>query len=146
MCTATTARACSCPPCLVVGLDPDRQGSAALDWALSTAGSYRGRVLVVTARCRRTAAEPRRRTEQAQRLVVAQSLARHHGARPTLETRLVDGEPATALLEASAGAQMLVLGCDPAHGPGSAPLGRLTDTCLRHAACPVVLVPEVVTA
>jgi nucleotide-binding universal stress UspA family protein len=74
-------------------------------------------------------------------MAIAHALADFHGPRPGLVTAVVDGEPAAALIEASAGALLLVLGTRSVPTAPAAPLGRLTDVCLRYANCPVVLVP-----
>jgi nucleotide-binding universal stress UspA family protein len=54
----------------------------------------------------------------------------------------VKGLPATALLEASDGADMLVLGKRRHSGIRNALLGSLGQRLLAHALCPVVVVPN----
>ncbi|MCQ4042724.1 universal stress protein [Streptantibioticus rubrisoli] len=50
--------------------------------------------------------------------------------------------PARALVDASAGAALLVVGArNPAH-PHGAPLGRVTHAVLHHAYCPVAVLPH----
>jgi nucleotide-binding universal stress UspA family protein len=58
-----------------------------------------------------------------------------------IEGRLVQGHPATALIDACADADLLVVG---SHGHGGfvgALLGSVSHRCVAHAPCPVVVVP-----
>ena len=126
---------------IVVGVNPCFPNSAVLTWALNAAGSYGSRITVVSVRSRRGAPRPRHWAERAQQMALAHALAEFRGHKPGVVGTVVDGEPAAALIEASAGALLLVLGTHPTPTVPSAPLGRLTDVCLRYADCPVVLVP-----
>ncbi len=60
---------------------------------------------------------------------------------PRLDATLVRGSPPEVLAAASADAQLLVLG---SHGHGrvlDAVLGTVSQYCVRHAHCPVVVIP-----
>jgi nucleotide-binding universal stress UspA family protein len=58
-----------------------------------------------------------------------------------IATRVVQGHPAQVLLEAADGAQMLVLG-SRGHGTFTGILlGSVSQHCVQHAPCPVVVVP-----
>lgn len=73
----------------------------------------------------------------------AVNLARHGLPPGRLVAELADELPARALLERSAGAEMLVLGTRrPPVQPGQPPLtlGPVGRICLRRAPCPVVMV------
>jgi nucleotide-binding universal stress UspA family protein len=62
--------------------------------------------------------------------------------RVAITTRVVEGHPAQVLLEASAGARLLVVG---SRGHGRLPgllLGSVSQHCVQHAPCPVVVVPR----
>jgi nucleotide-binding universal stress UspA family protein len=60
-------------------------------------------------------------------------------------TRVVQGNPAQVLLDAAAGAQMLVLG-SRGHGTlAGMLLGSVSQHCVQHAPCPVVVVPAAST-
>ena len=56
-------------------------------------------------------------------------------------TRVVQGHPAQVLLDAAAGAQLLVVGTR-GHGTlAGLLLGSVSQHCVQHASCPVVVVP-----
>jgi nucleotide-binding universal stress UspA family protein len=54
---------------------------------------------------------------------------------------VVHGAPARRLVEASDGADLLVVARRGRGGFAGLGLGSVTDQCIRHAACPVVVVP-----
>ncbi|MEV0134140.1 universal stress protein [Dactylosporangium sp. NPDC050688] len=59
-----------------------------------------------------------------------------------IRTRVVQGHPAHVLLEAAAGADMLVVG-SRGHGTFDGPLlGSVSQHCVQHAPCPVLVVPQ----
>lgn len=53
--------------------------------------------------------------------------------------RVVEGSPAQTLIDASADASLLVLG---ARGHGTFLFGSVSDRCVHHASCPVVIVRD----
>jgi len=53
--------------------------------------------------------------------------------------RVVEGQAAEVLLEAARGADLLVVG-SRGHGGFTAALGSVSQRCVRHAPCPVVVV------
>jgi nucleotide-binding universal stress UspA family protein len=56
-------------------------------------------------------------------------------------TRVVQGHPAQVLLDAAAGAQLLVVGTR-GHGTlAGLLLGSVSQHCVQHAPCPVVVIP-----
>lgn len=57
------------------------------------------------------------------------------------EGRLVEGHPVGILIEASAHADLLVVGSRGHGGFVGALLGSVSHRCVAHAACPVVVVP-----
>ncbi|WNV84795.1 universal stress protein [Umezawaea sp. Da 62-37] len=64
---------------------------------------------------------------------------------PEIAEVTITGDASTALLRASRQAALLVVGRH-AHGPlTEALLGSVTTDCIRHAACPVVVIPPGVT-
>ncbi len=63
------------------------------------------------------------------------------GAPVTVLARVVQGHPAQALLDAANGAKMLVVG-SRGHGTfAGTVLGSVSQHCVQHASCPVVVVP-----
>jgi len=59
----------------------------------------------------------------------------------TVLAQVVEGHPAEALLRAAAGAEMLVVG-SRGHGTfAGIMLGSVSQHCVQHAPCPVVVVP-----
>jgi nucleotide-binding universal stress UspA family protein len=59
----------------------------------------------------------------------------------TVLPRVIEGHPAQVLLDAADGAQMLVVG-SRGHGTfAGIMLGSVSQHCVQHAPCPVVVVP-----
>jgi nucleotide-binding universal stress UspA family protein len=54
--------------------------------------------------------------------------------------RVVEGNPARVLLDASTGADLLVVGSRGHGGLGEALLGSVGQDCVHHATCPVVVI------
>lgn len=147
--TETTARP------IVVGVDGSRFGREALRWALAEAAQRdcAVRALMVTHAAPVVAAgrpstvgmgiavsglaaqDHLRLLEDTVRAVLGQ----HDD--PRLSAELVEGSPPETLSAAARGAQLLVLG---SHGHGQlfqAVLGGVAQYCVRHASCPVVVIP-----
>ncbi len=62
-------------------------------------------------------------------------------ARPAgLRARVVDGRAAQVLVDASAGADLLVVGSRGHGGFAEALLGSVSQHCVHHAPCPVVVI------
>jgi nucleotide-binding universal stress UspA family protein len=57
-----------------------------------------------------------------------------------LETRVVSGHPALAVVEASEGAELLVVGSRGYGGFADALLGSVSTYCVHHAHCPVTVI------
>ena len=63
----------------------------------------------------------------------------------TIRTKAVQGHPARVLLDASAGAELLVIGSRGHGGFVEAMLGSVGQHCVHHATCPVVVIRGSVT-
>jgi nucleotide-binding universal stress UspA family protein len=74
--------------------------------------------------------------------VLTETLAEVAGERPSVAVhpRVVEGHPAVALLRAAEGADLLVVGCRGHGAFVSALLGSVSQYCVHHAPCPVVVV------
>lgn len=74
--------------------------------------------------------------------VLAGERAEHPDADlPAVGVRAVAGDPGPALAEAATGAALLVLGHRGRGGVATTTLGSVGWWCLRHAPCPVTIVP-----
>lgn len=62
-----------------------------------------------------------------------------------LRRRVVEGRPADRLLAAAHGADLLVLGSRGLGGFRGLLLGSVSNQCIQHARCPIVVIPETVT-
>ncbi|MBO1751357.1 universal stress protein [Actinotalea sp. BY-33] len=77
-----------------------------------------------------------------EQVVLAESVAGLAEQYPDLvvEQHLVQGQPATALIEAAQGARLLVVGTHGRHGVARMLLGSVAHTVVLHAPCPVAVV------
>jgi len=145
---ATTATA-EKPHRIVVGVDGAPSSIAAAEWAATQAG-LSGATLeaLMTWEWPATygwapgAAEydPRYDCEMVMEDALSPIRGRHPGIR--IEALVEEGHPALHLVEASDGADLLVVG---SHGDGELAgmlLGSVTEHCVAHARCPVVVVRD----
>lgn len=80
-----------------------------------------------------------RATLEAERRRVAELLA---GSSAEVEVHVVHGAPAKALIEASAEADLLVVGTRGLGGFKHLVLGSVAEQCIRHASCCVLVVRD----
>ncbi len=125
---------------VVVGFDGTPRSQAALEWAIADSHRNGGHVMVVVA-WRHSSLVPgrhgREEAEAAAEEIAALARDQLAEAGSAGEVRVVEGDAAMVLLEASQLARLLVLG-EPHHG-----LGRLGSVARRgqaDAVCPVQLV------
>lgn len=89
--------------------------------------------------------EPVRTHEQRAADILDEALSGASGDRPAVDVhrRTVEGTARKVLLEASAEADLLVVGVrrHDSHGHIGMQLGRVAHAALHHAACPVAVVP-----
>jgi nucleotide-binding universal stress UspA family protein len=136
---------------IVCGVDGSPTSQRALTWALAEA-RFRGcRLRVVTAWSWDGAealgalgnpAEARSQAEMVQRRALLEALEDLEKP-PEVERRLVEGRPSEALCEAALEAEMLVLGSHGHTAMREVLVGSTSQRVVRHASCPVVLLPDV---
>lgn len=142
---------------IVVGVDGSPSSLRALRWAVRQAGLVEAPVEVVIAwqdpAAYSTGFEwapvsfDSERLAAAAEKVLADSLAQVTAGQQTdmppahLVPRVVQGHPAQVLLDAAHGAQLLVVG-SRGHGTlAGMLLGSVSQHCVQHAPCPVLVVP-----
>jgi nucleotide-binding universal stress UspA family protein len=137
---------------IVVGIDGSAAADAALAWALAEARLREARLLVAHAwsvpvlayaspygGAAATTGIVEASRKAAHDLVDA-ALERHDAEGIDVERAVVEGAPATALLDAAADADLLVLGSRGHGGFTGLLLGSVSQQCAHHARCPVVIV------
>lgn len=135
---------------IVVGVDGSPSSRAALAWAVGQAGRSGAVLEAVTAwqipLAIRDPWPPGLTTdfEELAKNAQAEALAGLPGPADQVEIRprVIEGNAADVLLDAAAGAELLVVG---SHGHGGfmrALLGSVGQHCVHHATCPVVVIRE----
>jgi nucleotide-binding universal stress UspA family protein len=138
---------------IVVGIDGSETALAALRWAVGEARLRGDRVLVVHAWQLPTSvygAGPysavvdygeleRGMGEQAQH-VLDNALAAIDSTGVDVERRIVRGNPASSIVDAASGAQLIVVGSRGRGGFAGLLLGSVSSAVAHHASCPVVIV------
>jgi nucleotide-binding universal stress UspA family protein len=129
-----------------VGVDGSPASDAALAWACAE-GRLRDRtvvavhVLVVPYELLRVPIEePQNKFERDGQQVLDDALARTPTDGVVLEPQLLEGAPGELLVEASADADLVVVGTRRHSSLASFVLGSVSNTVVHHAHCPVVVV------
>lgn len=140
---------------IVVGVDGSRQAEAAIDWAVEESRVHGDDVILVHAWQTPGVAltgyagatlpvfgsdDIRKLAEEV--LATCTAGLRRRAPDVRLASRLVEGHPAAALVEASKGARLLVVGTRGLGGFKGMLMGSVSTACAHHAPCPVVVVPE----
>ncbi|PXY36500.1 universal stress protein [Prauserella flavalba] len=140
---------------IVVGVDGSAAAEHALRWAASEAVLHGDEIEAIAVRERDEllpgtsfSFQPHGRhpvtDEEDTRTYLHAAVATVAPVVPVTETVLV-GDPATELVKASAGADMLVV-ASHRYGPfAEILLGSTSADCVRHAQCPVVVIPTNLT-
>jgi len=147
-------------PVIVVGVDGSPASTAALRWAIQTATRQHGRVHAISVRrspelmpATSYALEPHGlrqpepdQTTSLKRLhdTIEQAKEGIENPAPIVAVSVI-GDPETELAKAAQHADMLVVG---GHGQGPLAevfLGSVAAGAVRHAPCPVVIIPQEVT-
>jgi nucleotide-binding universal stress UspA family protein len=132
---------------IVVGVDGSPHARRALDWALREARIRSGRCLLIHAYGMGIGASapggvaPLEEIAAAAGEVLEHELAFARESGLVVEGHVVAGGAARALLDASHGADLLVVGSRGRGGFTGALLGSVSTACVHHATCPVVVVP-----
>ena len=135
---------------IVVGVDGSVSSKAALAWAVRQAKLTDAVVQAVTVwqypgtyGYPAPAADDTNYEELAAR-VVTDAIAEVASPAGPVEIRpeVVKGNPAAALLAASAGAELMVVGSRGHGGFVEALLGSVSQHCAHHAPCPVVIIRD----
>jgi nucleotide-binding universal stress UspA family protein len=143
------------PRQLIVGVDDSPGSRAALAWALDQARSTNAQVLAVNVVeavipmdfagagfYTTTVVDSRALRRAAHDLLdrAVREVAR--GRSDEVRTHVIEGHnPGQVLVRAARDASLLVVGTHHRHGLGFL-LGSTAASCVRHATCPVVVVPE----
>ncbi len=133
---------------IVVGVDGSASSKAALAWAVKQAELTGATVKAVIAWefpanfGYPVPVAPEPSFEALAREVVTLALADVPAAagNVTVEAEVVEGNGAKVLLDASAGADLLVVGSRGHGGFVGALLGSVSQHCVAHATCPVVVI------
>jgi nucleotide-binding universal stress UspA family protein len=140
---------------IVVGVDGSASSRAALTWAARQARLTGATVEAIIAwqypatygYTMPTAPEINYNYEQIAADVVADTIAEVCGRGEPVKiiSRVVEGNAAQVLLDASAGAELLVVGSRGHGGFVEALLGSVGQHCVHHATCPVVVIRGPIT-
>ncbi len=140
---------------VVVGVDETPASRAALAFAMREAARRGSAVEVITAwtwtrtndsvQGHEVPELERQRAQQIQDAAVALTL-REVDARPVVSRQVVEGDPGEVLLRVAKDAAYLVVGTSRIDPLRLVSLGSVTDYCVRHAECAVVVVPPSATS
>jgi nucleotide-binding universal stress UspA family protein len=131
---------------IVVGVDGSPSSVQALTWAVRQAGRTGAVVAIICAWQYPVSygwayAEPDPRLGDLASQAVEKAVAEARQADETvgIEAHVVEQNPAQALISASQGADLLVVGSRGHGGFGGMLLGSVSQHCVQHAACPVLV-------
>jgi nucleotide-binding universal stress UspA family protein len=132
---------------IVVGVDGSEHGNAALRWAIEEARVHGSEIVAVFAWQLPLIGVPgafdRHEMEQACKAFVEDAVAAVVTDQEVTITKLVaQGDVSGSLIEASRNAEMLVLGSRGRGGFAGLKLGSVSQECVQHAACPVVIIKQ----
>jgi nucleotide-binding universal stress UspA family protein len=139
---------------IVVGIDGSHNASHALEWAMTEAAVRESPLTVIAVNSvpasywsgapvelpgdQDRVAEIRKTAEEA----VAKTAEKLGASRPeSVTVTAISGFPAQTLVDASSGADMLVVGSRGGGGFAQLLLGSVSQQVVHHAHCPVVVVP-----
>ncbi len=138
---------------IVVGVDGSKQSKAALRWAVRQAETIGGVIDAVIAwevwttfGVAPMVAVDEHGAANAEKILTNELDEVLGSDRPVkVEAHVVRGNAASVLLDAAQGAELLVVGSHGHGGFAAALLGSVSQHCVHHAPCPVVVVRGDVT-
>ena len=136
------------PRRIVVGVDGSPPSRLALQWAARLAQALGARIEATTAweypQTYGSPVDPSWRPDLDADKILQTTLDEVFGPQrpPTLDAIVLHGPPRTVLLNASEGAEMLVVGSRGHGGFAGLLLGSVSSACAEHAHCPVLVVHE----
>jgi nucleotide-binding universal stress UspA family protein len=132
---------------IVVGVDGSPESLRALEWAVTEARLRHGQVHVVTAWQHPAMVADDEDLdwdltgyEARARFLQAEALRSAHAAPEDITGEVVQGQPAAVLIEASAEADLLIVGSHGYGGFTGLLLGSVSNQVVHHARCPVLVV------
>jgi nucleotide-binding universal stress UspA family protein len=133
---------------IVVGVDGSEHGNAALRWAVDEAKVHESEVVAVFAWQLPLVGIPgavdRDEMEMICKAFVADAVETVVRDTPVPITKLVaEGDVRASLIEAAKNADMLVLGSRGRGGFARFKLGSVSQECVQHVACPVVIIRHI---
>jgi nucleotide-binding universal stress UspA family protein len=132
---------------IVVGVDGSEHGNAALRWAIAEAEAHHGEVVAVFAWQLPFVGMPgafdRGEMELACKNFIEEAVKAVVPYTQVPITKLVaEGDVSASLIAAADGADLLVLGSRGRGGFAGLKLGSVSQECVQHAACPVVIIKQ----
>ncbi|MEU4291649.1 universal stress protein [Kribbella sp. NPDC026596] len=131
---------------IVVGVDGSEVSAAAIRFAFQQAARRDVGITAVhaamTTRQHPSLRVPADIVDQIDRLLLAEAMESKRVLFPGIDvrTKLVHGHPAQALIDSSAGAELLVVGSHGRGGFAGMLLGSVSQAVLQHAGCPVAVI------
>jgi nucleotide-binding universal stress UspA family protein len=130
---------------IVVGVDGSEQGNIALRWAGEEAKIHAGEIVAVFAWQLPFIGMPgafdRQEMETSCKAFLGEAVnAAFPAPEVPISKYVVEGDVSASLIEAAKGADMLVLGSRGRGGFAGLKLGSVSQECVQHAACPVVII------
>jgi nucleotide-binding universal stress UspA family protein len=130
---------------VVVGVDGSHQSQRALSWALPYASGCAATVQAIMTVSTKDLDEAQRARRWAeaegtlQSMVSEQMAALEHP--PTVSYDVIEGDPAVVLVDATRGADLVVLGSHGMSSIRNPVLGSVSLACIRLGSCPVLVIP-----
>jgi nucleotide-binding universal stress UspA family protein len=130
---------------VVVGVDGSDQSRRALDWALTYAAGCAAAVQAIMTVSTKDLSDAQRvdclRDAES---VLSETVDAARDARvdaPVVSAEVIEGDPAVVLVDATRGADLVVLGSHGMSKISNPVLGSVSLSCIRLGSCPVLVIP-----